>query len=120
MSTASTRARGNAFAQARAIAPEPVPMSRIRRTPRAFAQGEKRLTISSPVREIRKRLSLCDSPVQQSIDACAAVRSERPRVGAGAFGMSDSGGKKHQFRGLIARIIGPVPKMRAAARERVR
>ena len=32
--------------------------------------------------------------------------------------MSDSGGEKHQFGGLIARIIGPMPKMRAAARER--
>jgi hypothetical protein len=47
MSTASTRARGNAFAAASAMQPEPVPRSRMRSTRRASIQGANRWSSNS-------------------------------------------------------------------------
>jgi hypothetical protein len=51
MSTASTSAAGKYAADARAMQPDPVPRSRMRRTRSGFTQGEKRLSISSAMGE---------------------------------------------------------------------
>ncbi len=126
MSTASTRARGKALAQASAIAPEPVPMSRTRRTRRASIQGANRLQHEfgnrrarhqhalidiqleagkkRAMREIGQRHALRDAPLQQ-LHRCAppgaAASSRRRRLAP--QGVREPGDKEHQFSRFVAR-----------------
>jgi len=61
--------------------------------------------------EISKGYALCDPPFEQSVDPCAAQRGQTFGIGGGAQRMLEACGKEHDFRCLVARIVGAVPEM---------
>ncbi len=70
--------------------------------------GKKR-----PPRQIGQRDALGDATPQQLLDARNLARLERRGVGGGAARVRKSGGKKHQLRRFVARIVGAVAEMDA-------
>ena len=139
MSTASTRARGNALAQAMAMQPEPVPTSSTRRTRAGSIQGAKRRSMSSAIGErgmSTRASTVMRTPANQltPVRYAAGMRSRMRRVSSrrarslrrasdaaaverGAAGGRQAEGMQHQRRGLVARIVGAVPEENARARE---
>ena len=129
MSTASTRARGNAFAQASAMQPEPVPMSstfltRARVDPRreapfdelgdgrarnqhAFVDVERQAGEPGLVREIGERHALVDAPRAAAPRSARAARRVTRRFSTRARRVvRQLHDVQHQRRGFIARVVG--------------
>ena len=72
------------------------------------------------MREIGERDAFCDAPLEQCVDARRAARRELHGVGCGAQVVREAGRIKHEFSGLVARIVGAVAEADPRAAQRPR
>jgi hypothetical protein len=72
------------------------------------------------MRQIRQRQAIGDAPLEKPVDARDPPRRQPLGLGVRTQLMLEAGGEEHQFRGLVAGVVGAVAEVHARPLQRTR